>query len=86
MTGELPGIDVPLPGMPEPPAVSERKARPVYVTRYRPPARKSCFDCQTARQFGGPDVQMHPVRWRYHEGALTLHLCEIHKTERMEGP
>lgn len=78
-------IDIPLPGMPDEPEAPEVPDR-VQVTR-RSSARL-CTDCVADIHVRGVAVAPPPMpqRWQYRRGALTLHLCEVHKNRRLETP
>lgn len=78
--------DVPLPGMPADPPAGTSPPAGVHLTRYSPRERTLCSDCIADIHHRGAAVAPPPrgVRWRFCVGALTLHLCEIHKNQRLE--
>lgn len=79
--------NVPLPGMPPDPPPGRKPPAGVHVSRYSPRDRTHCTDCIVEIHRLGVGLAALPraVRWRVGIGALTLHLCEQHKDQRLES-
>lgn len=77
----------PLPEMPPDPPASTSPPVGVHVARFKPRTRQLCSDCVAlihAVGVGGAPYPSSP-RWQVCIGALVLHLCEEHKTKRVEA-
>lgn len=76
----------PLPGMPEPPPRTPKKARKPGVQAVRTRSTKLCEQCcEDIYRFGQAVAPLPRVaRWRVSDGETVQRLCEGHKVRRCD--
>ena len=80
-------MSTPLPGMPELPKRTPKKATVPGVRAVRTKADRLCQLCCEAIHRFGQQVAPYPrmARWRVSDGEVVQRLCEKHKAERCGG-